>query len=196
MVNKTEQNGALFELARLMINLNVRACVIAQTLGISETEARSWYRQIRGEKSPSGQQPSDMTWFLKTPERRYQSALLLSFYQLARPRMPARWAAVHAYKTFAEMVYGSSTLGAEQDYVLPFSRAHHLIQMWSDMRLVQATTARHKIAAPFTVGNCRTCNTMYLTDVNDANRQCPHCASAKVPSKAANLANMRVPLAA
>lgn len=52
MVNKTEQNGALFELARLMINLNVRACVIAQTLGISETEARSWYRQIRGEKSP------------------------------------------------------------------------------------------------------------------------------------------------
>lgn len=175
-----EQDHHIFSLAKLMIRMNARACLIAQTLGISEPEARKWYRQIRGESSPSGQQPSDMRWYLKTSERRYSGAMLLSLYGICRQFMPAKWALVHAYKHYAVMT-GGIDRGSEKSQVLPFSRANYLVQMFQDHSRLNAGGAinRHKTNVQLDIRRCRSCGTICLFDVNDANRVCPFCDDHK-----------------
>lgn len=175
-----EQNHYIFSLAKLMIRMNARACLVAQTLGVSEAEARKWYREIRGTSSPSGQQPSDLRWYLKTPDRRYYGALLLSLYSGARQTMASNWALVHAYKHFA-MMTGGIDRGSEKSQVLPFSRANYLVQMFKDQSRLHAggESNRHKTAVQLDMRKCRSCNTLCLFDINDANRVCPLCDDEK-----------------
>ena len=85
------------EWAKIMAHLQARACVISRLTGMSASDSRKlWHAEI-GRSSPSGQQPNDADWFLKSGIRRTHSAMILQLYAISEKVLPAYAGFTHAY---------------------------------------------------------------------------------------------------
>ena len=165
-------------LARMM----ARACTIAQITGTTEAEARALYKEAHfGRSSPSGQQPVDIGWYTKTPERRYQSALLLLLYERSYQKYPPGLALAHAYFHFASMTagewdapYGTAFRDSEKDYVLNFARANYLVKIYDDQKDLHGARK-----SQLQLLRCRLCRSIYLAKAEETDHRCPLCVKAK-----------------
>lgn len=169
--------------ARLMVQMCARACVISQITGLSQLDTRNLWREIAGDSSPSGQQPNDLMWYLKTPQRRSHAAMLVRLYGHARRSLPEYAAYAHAYYHYARITASpaQSYLWAatgdpafrtnERDYVLPFSRGHFLTQSYTDDKLM---SGRRK--CELEIRRCRKCQGQYMAHVSEGGVICPVCS--------------------
>ncbi len=172
------------EWARLMAHLQARACIISRVTGMSAADSRRlWHNEI-GRSSPSGQQPNDFDWFLKSGTRRIHAAMILQLYAIAEKSLPSYAALTHAYYHYARMTAGMADRESwttdpafrrsEEDYVIPFSRAHFLSQIYTDDELENG-----KRKCPLQVRRCKSCGTLYLGHVEETSKKCPICSSKK-----------------
>jgi hypothetical protein len=168
-------------LAKMM----ARACTISQITGLTESEARSLYKEARnGKSSPSGQQPVDIGWYTQTPERQYQSALLLLLYERARRGYPPGLALAHAYYHFSSMTAGEwhsaprDGIGpyrdSERDYAINFARGNYLVNVYNDQKDLHGARKSSLMLI-----KCRLCRAIFLSEATTAERRCPLCVKAR-----------------
>lgn len=168
-----------------MVKMQARACVISRLTGISAAESRRIWHAENGRSSPSGQQPNDLRWFLKTAIRRSHSALILMLYNRAQADLPAYAAFAHAYYHYARIAAGESNQeswvdddpafrSSEADYVIPFSRAHYLAVTYTD-----DTRLNGDRKCPLMLRKCKSCDATFLLDESETEKNCPACASVK-----------------
>ncbi len=167
----------------LMVKMQARACVISRITGISLADARRIWHAQNKRSSPSGQQPNDLSWFLKTAVRRYHSALLLMLHTQSKSRLPDYAAFAHAYYHYARIAYGElddatgidpAFRPTENDYTIPFSRAHYLVTSYTDE---VGLVGNRK--CPLQLRRCKCCDGVYLADESEVERTCPICSSKK-----------------
>jgi hypothetical protein len=168
--------------ARLMLRMYARACVISQLTGLSALDTRNLWRDVIGGSSPSGQQPNDLAWYLKTPQRRSHAALLLVLYDQSKQKLPGYAAYAHAFYHYARMTASPSEShmwlesgdpafrGSERDYVIPFSRGHFLVHMFTNELMMSGARKCELI-----IQQCGKCGGLYLKHQNEAGRYCPTC---------------------
>ena len=166
--------------AKFMSKMQARACVISRITGLSGTEARRIWKKIFGRSSPSGQQPTDFAWFLKTPERRSHAGLLLMLYHRAQAGLlPENAQFPHAYYHYGRITGGSvapeswknkdpAFRSRENDYVIPFSRGHFLALTYTD-EIDRAGIRK----CPLQLRRCKTCGGIYLGHWDEAQNKCP-----------------------
>lgn len=168
------------EWAKLMAHLQARACVISRLTGMSASDSRKlWHAEI-GRSSPSGQQPNDADWFLKSGIRRTHSAMILQLYAISEKVLPAYAGFTHAYYHYARMTAGlvereswttdPAFRRSEDDYVIPFARAHFLAQIYTDDQLADG-----KRKCALQVRRCKACGTLYLGHIEESEKKCPAC---------------------
>lgn len=185
MINTPSADASLQSWVLLMIKMQARACVISRITGISLADARKIWHAQNKRSSPSGQQPNDLSWFLKTTVRRYHSALLLSLYAQAKLKLPDYAAFAHAYYHYARITsgdpqrhYDEATDPAfrptENDYAIPFSRAHYLITSYTDE---VGLIGNRK--CPLQLRRCKCCDGVYLADESEVERTCTLCTNKK-----------------
>ncbi|UUZ66280.1 FlhC family transcriptional regulator (plasmid) [Polaromonas sp. P1-6] len=176
--NKLE---SLLPWARAMARMRARACTISDQLGVSSAEARRVWREENGQSSPSGLQPSHFDWYLKTPERRYQSALLVLLDQKALSQYPSAVAFTHAYYHFSRMTAGEwqkngtrdpAFRDKEGDYTIPYSRGFYLVKNYQDS-LYPDNSRKCELL----LRACRQCRGKYMSHRDEPGGQCPVCAS-------------------
>ncbi|WP_234265101.1 FlhC family transcriptional regulator [Hydrogenophaga sp. NFH-34] len=180
---KTEL-AAMYQCVRLMVQMNARACVITQLTGLPSLEVRDLWQQIAGRSSPSGQQPNDLNWYLKTPTRRYHSALIVQLYVRALRTMPEYAALTHAYYHYGRITGSMVSRGvwqergdpafraSEKDYEISFARAHFICKSYSDELL---STGQRKCTLKIKRCQKGECGGMYMSTENEAGRYCPLC---------------------
>ena len=177
--NELNEPMTLQSWARFMSKMQARACIVSRVTGLSGTEARRIWKMIFGRSSPSGQQPTDFAWFLKTPERRSHAALLLMLYQQAQEGMPEYADFSHAYYHYGRMTGGNISPQewqnddpafrmSEKDYVIPFSRGHFLALTYTDD--LDRTGVRK---CPLQLRRCKSCGGIYLAHWDEAQNKCP-----------------------
>ena len=170
--------------AQFMARMQARACIISKITGISNADSRKIWKQVVGKGSPSGQQPADDNWFLKSPLRRTHSALILSLYAIAQKNMPQYAAFAHAYYHYARITAGiyenkfmtddPAFRTNEDDYVIPFSRAYFLVLIYTDEEISPGVRKCN-----LQVRRCRSCSSLYLSHVEEFGHKCPQCSSKK-----------------
>ncbi|TBR76979.1 MAG: hypothetical protein EPN64_04460 [Burkholderiaceae bacterium] len=174
--------------ALALAKMKARACTISQIVNTTEAEARALYKEANhGKSSPSGQQPVDIAWYTLTPERRFQSALLLVMYERACRSYPPGLALTHAYYHFScitsgewEDPYGTAFRDSEKDYQLNFARANYLVKIYDDQKdLYGARKSQLQLV------KCRVCGTIILSQSDDADHRCPICIKSKDKPKKA-----------
>lgn len=168
--------------AGLMVRMRARACVISQITGLSSTDTRNLWRDIAGSSSPSGQQPNDLMWYLRTPQNRSHAALLVRMYNTSARVLPAYAAYAHAFYHYGRisaspeqrlswMRSGDPAFReSERDYVIPFSRGYFLAMSYTDEKL---HNGRRK--CELEVRRCRKCQGQYMAHVSEAGHICPVC---------------------
>jgi hypothetical protein len=165
--------------ARSMARMRARACTISAQLGLSPVVAKRIWTEENGKSSPSGLQPSHVGWYLKTPERRYQSSLLIALNQMALQKYPSSIAFTHAYYHFSRLTaseWGDRGEGdpafrtAESDYTIPYSRGFMLVKLYHD-ELYEDKTRKCDLI----LRACRTCRGKYLSHKDEAGGKCPLC---------------------
>ena len=168
--------------AVMMVRMGARACVVSQITGLAQLDARTIWKQIMGESSPSGQQPNDMLWYTRTPQRRSHAALLVRFYDKACATLPDYAAFAHAYYHYARMTASPATSNSwvsrdepafrrsEQDYVIPFGRGFFLCQSYTD-----DTFAGGRRKCELIIRRCRKCQGQYMSHDSEAAQVCPNC---------------------
>ena len=178
-INKLE---SLVPWARSMAKMRARACTISAQLGISRAVAKRIWTEENGGSSPSGLQPSHANWYLKTPERRYQSALLISMNQLALQQYPASIAFSYAYYHFSRITAwewkdrGESDpafRSCEEDYTIPYARGLNLVKLYHDDLYPDHTRKCELIMRA-----CRSCRGNYLSHKDEAGGKCPLCTGS------------------
>lgn len=175
-----EEIGTVFAYAMLMIRMRARACAISQLTGLKSLEVRTLWREKMGESSPSGQQPNDIAWYVKTPQRRAHAALLYRLYAQCSPHFPRYAAYAHAYYHYARMTAplaeyrtwsesGDPAFRSnERDYVIPFSRGLFLCQILRE----------DGKPSDLTIKRCRRCQGLYTALSTEAGNVCPTCLRA------------------
>lgn len=172
--------------AEKMVRLCARACVITQLTGLPSSEVRALWQRIAGRSSPSGQQPNDLGWYLKTANRRYHSALIVQLFSRAKSTMPDFAALTHAYYHYARLTASLDRPNGslwtpitgedpayrpnERDYEIPFSRAHYLCQSYTDEKLVNG-----RRMCELQIRRCAKCGGLYMSSDTEAGRYCPLC---------------------
>lgn len=170
---------------KMMVKMQARACVISRLTGMPAAESRRIWHAENSRSSPSGQQPNDLQWFLKTAIRRSHSALILTLNAEAQRTMPAYAAFAHAYYHYARITSGTSNkenwVGedpayrkSESDYVIPFSRAHYLSEVYTD-----DTRLNGERKCPLMLRRCKACEGVYLSHESETEKNCPNCVSVK-----------------
>lgn len=179
MMTTLSRNEDLFPWARLMIRMLARASTVTRQLGLSKAEAGKLWRETHGRSSPSGQTPSDMNWFLKTPERRFDAAFMLLAYHTSLATIPAEKAFAQTYYYYARMTAAgwkdqTDCDGAfrekEEDYTIPYSRGDYLVRTYTDTRGIDGLRL-----CPLLLKACRICNTKYLSHVDEHGSKCQIC---------------------
>ena len=176
---KNIKASILHSLANFMSKMQARACIISRVTGLSTTETRRIWKRIAGYSSPSGQQPTDLSWFLKTPERRSHSALILLLYRQAQRTMPEYADFSHAYYHYGRITGGQikpeiwqhkdpAFRSREQDYVIPFSRGYFLAQTYTDDLRRDGTRK-----CPLQLRRCKVCGGIYLAHWEEVQNKCP-----------------------
>ncbi len=181
MTSKVKLIESVVPWARAMVLMRARACTIAEQLDMSKSDARRMWLEEHGKSSPSGLQPSDLSWYLKTPERRFQGAILLQIAHLSAQSLPLKVSFTHAYYHFARLTAGEYKMGSqgddpafrptERDYTIPYSRGFYLYQIYSDDKL---NSGQRKCS--LIIRSCRVCKSKYLSSVDEANSKCPSCS--------------------
>lgn len=166
--------------AKMMARMQARACVISRISGLSVAECRKLWHSEVGRSSPSGQQPADDNWFLKTPLRRGHAALILMLYAQARKTLPDFAAFPHAYYHYARATAGVADRGSwefdpafrrsEDDYVIPFSRAHFLSLIYNDDERADGVRK-----CKLQIRRCKSCGGAYLAHIEEIGRKCGCC---------------------
>lgn len=175
--------------ARTMVRLQARACVITKLTGLPSPRVRDMWQEINGHSSPSGQQPNDLLWYLKTPTRRYHSALLVQLYVKSLASLPVYEALTHAYYHYARLtstklkpevwMFGEQPDPAfrksERDYEISFARAHYLCQIYNDEVMADGKTRKCSLR----IKRCTCCTGLFMGHVDEAARYCPLCINEK-----------------
>lgn len=165
--------------AEMMVGMGGRACIVAQLTSLSDSEVRGiWQRKV-GRSSPSGQQPNDPYWYLKSPIRRYHSALLVVLYSQCK-HMPSHAAFANAFYHYARVTAGPverekwehdpAFRASEKDYVIPFSRGHFLTSIYSD-----DTTDDGRRLCELQIRRCKKCQSLFMSHMLEAGHVCPNC---------------------
>jgi hypothetical protein len=167
----------LYPWLRHMVRMHARACNISQATGVSTTLVRDLWRDVHARSSPSGQQPTDTAWFLKTAKRKMHSALLLLLYQKAVQTQPKKIAFASAYWHYASMTVtdSKSAMGpyraSEADYVVPYSRGSFLAGIYTEK-----TDPQGRRFCPLHLKQCRTCQSIFLGESLKCEPKCPICS--------------------
>lgn len=166
--------------AKIMARMQARACIISKLSGLSVAECRKLWHSEVGRSSPSGQQPADDAWFLKTPLRRSHAALILQLYAQSRKTLPKYAAFPHAYYHYARLTAGLADRSSwdtdpafrrsEDDYVIPFSRAHFLTLIYNDDERADGVRK-----CTLHVRRCKSCGGLYLAHTEEIGRKCACC---------------------
>ena len=162
---------------RMMVKMRGRQLPITHLTGVTSSVVKEVWQIENKRSSPSGQTPSDLEWYLRTPTLRYQSAMLLILFHSAQKSFPKEVAFAHAFYHFSSLTGGewSGDHGAfrssDDDYTIPFSRAHFLIKTYNDD--IDYMTQRRK--CPLKIKVCRCCSGRYLAREEEQNK-CPLCA--------------------
>lgn len=182
-MSKTENQAHAW--ARFMVKMQARAHIVSNITGISAADARRLWHEELARSSPSGQNAHDDAWFLKTTSRRMHGALILSLLSQTQKTLPPHAAFAHAYYHYSRMTAGVSDRhswetdpafrASEDDYVIPFGRAHFLSTIYSDDKL--AGGARK---CKLQVRRCKACEAIYLGHIEEIGRKCPICAAKKL----------------
>jgi hypothetical protein len=162
---------------KAMVSMRARQGSIKHITGASAFTIKEQWMAIHGRPSPSGQNPSDMEWFLKTANLRYQAAFFLMLFQAAKIGHAKQTAIAAAYFHFAHVTSGewgrkSNTpayRSDESDYTLPFARAHYLASIFTD-----AKSPRGERLCFLEIKKCRRCGGKYLAH-KDERSVCPPC---------------------
>lgn len=181
----TQGENTIYAWVSLMTKMQARACVISRITGISSAEARRIWHAENKRSSPSGQQPNDLNWFLKTSARRSHSAILLCFYWRAKQTLPEYAAFAHAYYHYARLTAGDTDpkgwvdadpafRSSEGDYLIPFSRGHYLATVYTD-----ETRLNGDRKCPLRLRRCKICEGIYLSEESETSRICPVCSENK-----------------
>ncbi len=160
-----------------MVSMRARQGAIKHITGSSSAVIKEVWAKENGRASPSGLTPSDLDWFLKTANLRYQSALFLVLLQHAKMHHSKETAIGAAYFHFAHLTSGewsSKSLTPafrpdESDYTLPFARAHYLGSIFTD-----AKDNRGARLCALEIKKCRRCGGKYLAH-QDERSICPLC---------------------
>jgi Flagellar transcriptional activator (FlhC) len=166
--------------ARAMARMRARACTISDQLGLSNAEARRIWREENGQSSPSGLQPSHLNWYLKTPERRFQSAILVHLNYQALQMFEPPVAFIHAFYNFSRLTAGEwqhigtsdpAYRASESDYTIPYSRGFNLIRNYQDSLYLDNTRKCELI-----LRSCRLCKSKFMSHQEELAGKCPLCA--------------------
>jgi hypothetical protein len=166
--------------AEMMVGMGGRACIVAQLTSLSDSEVRGIWQRKMGRSSPSGQQPNDPLWYLKSPLRRYHSALLVVLYSQCSKQMPAYAAFANAFYHYARVTAGPvdrekweldpAFRASEKDYVIPFSRGHFLTSIYSDDSTVDGSRL-----CELQIKRCKKCQALFMSHMCEAGHCCPNC---------------------
>jgi hypothetical protein len=162
---------------KAMVLLRARQGAIKHITGASSASVKEQWLSIHGRPSPSGQNPSDMEWFLRTANLRYQSALFLMLFHVAKLGHSKQTAIAAAYFHFAHMTSGEwarksltpAYRAEESDYTLPFARAHYLASIFTDAK--DPSGGR---LCFLEIKKCRRCAGKFLAH-KDERSVCPLC---------------------
>lgn len=167
--------------AKGMAKMLCRQPSIARVTGLSSSTVRKLWLSENGRSSPSGMTPSDIDWYLRTADIRYQSALLVMLFADAKKTYPPEVAFTNAYFHFSNMTSGEwarrrSSGGAfrdsEDDYVLNFARGHYLVSVYTD----EASQTKQRLC-DLKIRRCKGCGGIYMSHVNEVSGRCPNCAT-------------------
>lgn len=182
IVSKDKQRANDWSL--FMARMHARACIISRITGISNSDSRKIWKHVIGKGSSSGQMPTDDNWFLKTPVRRSHAALILALYSTTQKTMPKYAAFAHAYYHYARITAGThinrhhdddpAFRDSEDDYIIPFTRAYFLTQIYTDETMMCGTRKCKLVLC-----RCRCCSSLYLGHVEEIEKKCLQCSSRK-----------------
>lgn len=178
--NHAQQKPNIPDWAELMVSMGGRACIVAQLTGLSDSEVRTMWQRLAGRSSPSGQQPNDPNWYLKSPIRRYHSALLVILYSQCSKQLPSFAAFANAYYHYARITAGTvepmkwvhdpAIRTSERDYIIPFSRGHFLTSIYRD-----DMSDEGRRQCELVMKRCRKCQGIYMSHVFETGHLCPLC---------------------
>ena len=180
-MNRSQED--LFPWARTMAKLRARACTITSLLRLTPSDSRKIWQDEHGRSSPSGQQPNDPDWYLKTANRRFQAAHLLILFHQAQKVYERNIAYTHAYYHFASTTAGewkdkTDANGAyrdcEGDYGIPYGRGLYLTNIYTD-----AVNNSGKRRCELILRKCKSCKGIYLSHINELGGKCPICSREK-----------------
>jgi hypothetical protein len=168
----------LYPWGAAMARMQARACTISQLTGLSKNEACRIYKEVNGGRSsPSGQQPTSLDWFMKTPARRFHSAMFLMLYEQSAQHYPSGLALAHAFYHLSRMTADEHQapvpMGAyrpsEDAYTLNFARASYLARVYDDEKDLHGMRK-----SSLKLHRCRVCRGIFLGEAHDTSR-CPLC---------------------
>jgi hypothetical protein len=188
---KAEEAEFLYPWLRHMARMHARACTISQVTGVSTMVVRNLWRDVNKVSPPSGQQPTDTGWYLRSAKRKMHSALLLLLYQQALKTSPKKVAFAQAYFHYASMTVSDASektktessdfrrIGAyranEADYEIPYSRGAFLCGYYSD----QIGGDGKRRLCDLQLKQCRSCQSIFLGASFKCEPKCPICESTK-----------------
>jgi hypothetical protein len=161
---------------RSMVRMRGRQRPISHLTGVTSTVVKQIWQKENQRSSPSGQTPSDIEWYIRTPTLRFQSAMLLNFYHLAESQFPKEIAFAYAYFHFASLTGGEwqgdhgAYRSSDEDYTITFSRALFLTQHYTDAVYFKS---RRRLF-PLAIKTCRCCKSNYLAREEEQSK-CPMC---------------------
>lgn len=174
----TERN--IYEWAEMMILMGGRSCVVAKLTKLSDAEVRSMYQRLLGRPSPSGQQPTDIKWYLRSPLLRLHSGLLVTIYSQCAASLPPHAAFANAFYHYARATAATCDRQAwdddpafrtsEKDYVIPFSRGYFLTSYYTD-----ALDRHGSRLCELQMRRCKRCQAIFMTHISEASCLCPNC---------------------
>jgi len=171
-----KRGGTVSDLARnlavaeKMILLGARPSIVSSMCGIHIRDARDYYEEIHGGRSPSGMQPFDSYWILRSAHNCIHASIFHGFYERMRREHAGHREAeifVAAYKVYhgtvnntADPIPADRRKGQER---LDINRAYYIVRQYRNKETV--------------FENCPRCKSYYLVIANypAAFRQCPLC---------------------
>lgn len=179
---RREENRGILFYAEKMVRMRARACAISRATGLPPSEVRALWRKITNQSSPSGQQPSDLAWYLRNTRTRTHSALIVQLYQLALKNLPSYAAITVAYYHYCHLSAPSADpmswiasgdpafRDSEESYAIPFSRAQYLCQIYTDDEMADG-----KRKCSLKIRRCKKCGCLYMSDMDEHRDHCTAC---------------------
>jgi len=165
--------------ARAMIGMHSRACVIAHDTGLNPSLVKEEWHLHHGKNSPSGKQPDNLEWLIKTPTLQFQAAWLVLLYQESiKEHSKKSIAFANAYYHFSQMTAGewdSRRSGAfrdtEDNYTIPYLRGYLIASRYTD-----ATYPDGRRICPLILKKCRSCSGIFMCIDTNPTKKCPTCS--------------------